>query len=87
MLAFLWGVLILCEHEKNSVIYKYLIDVINIQYYNQRYIDFYERREYMKTSVIGATGYGGVELLRLLAHHPELEVASIHSFFANGGTD
>ncbi len=38
----------------------------------------------MKTSVIGATGYGGVELLRLLAHHPELEVASIHSFSQTG---
>ena len=39
LLAFLWGALRLLEHEKNSVIYKYLIDVINIQYYNQRYID------------------------------------------------
>ncbi|MFD3447843.1 N-acetyl-gamma-glutamyl-phosphate reductase [Microbacteriaceae bacterium 4G12] len=33
----------------------------------------------MKTSVIGATGYGGVELLRLLVSHPHLEISSIHS--------
>jgi len=31
----------------------------------------------MKTGVVGASGYTGVELLRLLAGHPELEVAVV----------
>jgi N-acetyl-gamma-glutamyl-phosphate reductase len=31
----------------------------------------------MKAGVIGASGYTGVELMRLLAGHPELEVASV----------
>jgi N-acetyl-gamma-glutamyl-phosphate reductase len=38
----------------------------------------------MKTSIIGATGYGGVELIRLLAHHPHLEIASLHAFSQTG---
>lgn len=38
----------------------------------------------MKTSIIGATGYGGVELLRLLAHHPHLEITSLHAFSQTG---
>ena len=35
----------------------------------------------MKTRVgiIGATGYTGVELLRLLLHHPEVEVTALTS--------
>lgn len=33
----------------------------------------------MKVSVIGATGYAGVELLRLLKNHPEAEVVHITS--------
>ncbi len=33
----------------------------------------------MKVSVIGATGYAGVELLRLLNNHPEAEVVHITS--------
>ena len=32
----------------------------------------------MRASVIGATGYAGVELLRLLDGHPEAEIATIH---------
>ena len=31
----------------------------------------------MKAGIIGASGYTGVELLRLLAHHPALEVATV----------
>ncbi|MCP8966994.1 N-acetyl-gamma-glutamyl-phosphate reductase [Ectobacillus ponti] len=38
----------------------------------------------MKTAIIGATGYGGIELLRLLMHHPVLKVSSIHSFSQTG---
>ncbi len=36
----------------------------------------------MKVSVIGATGYTGVELVRLLAEHPEVEINALtsHSF-------
>ncbi len=33
----------------------------------------------MKVSIIGATGYGGIELIRLLQHHPYMHVASVHS--------
>lgn len=33
----------------------------------------------MKVSIIGATGYGGIELIRLLQHHPHMHVASVHS--------
>ena len=33
----------------------------------------------MKVSVIGATGYAGAELLRILAGHPQVEIAHITS--------
>ncbi|WP_075981454.1 N-acetyl-gamma-glutamyl-phosphate reductase [Bacillus massilinigeriensis] len=33
----------------------------------------------MKASIIGTTGYGGVELLRILHSHPEFEIHSVHS--------
>ena len=33
----------------------------------------------IKTAVIGAAGYTGGELLRLLVHHPQVEVSYIHS--------
>ena len=33
----------------------------------------------MKVSVIGTTGYGGVELLRILHSHPVFNIQSIHS--------
>ncbi|GIN62941.1 N-acetyl-gamma-glutamyl-phosphate reductase [Robertmurraya siralis] len=33
----------------------------------------------MKISIIGTTGYGGVELLRILHHHPVFKIQSIHS--------
>ena len=33
----------------------------------------------MKVSVIGTTGYGGVELLRILERHPVFHIQSIHS--------
>ena len=33
----------------------------------------------IKTGVVGGTGYTGVELLRLLATHPEVELAVITS--------
>ncbi|MBC1500867.1 N-acetyl-gamma-glutamyl-phosphate reductase [Listeria weihenstephanensis] len=36
----------------------------------------------MKVSIIGATGYGGLELLRLLHQHPHVEIVSLHSFSA-----
>lgn len=38
----------------------------------------------MKASVIGATGYAGVELLRLLEGHPEAEIAAITSESSTG---
>ena len=33
----------------------------------------------MKVAIIGTTGYGGVELLRILNTHPEFQIQSIHS--------
>ena len=33
----------------------------------------------MKVSIIGTTGYGGAELIRILHNHPEFEIQSIHS--------
>ncbi|MBY0121046.1 N-acetyl-gamma-glutamyl-phosphate reductase [Bacillus sp. S/N-304-OC-R1] len=33
----------------------------------------------MKVSIIGTTGYGGAELLRILQRHPEFHIQSIHS--------
>lgn len=33
----------------------------------------------MKTSIIGTTGYGGLELLRILHRHPVFKIQSIHS--------
>lgn len=38
----------------------------------------------IKASIVGGTGYTGVELLRLLAMHPEVEVASITSRSESG---
>lgn len=32
----------------------------------------------MKVAIVGATGYGGLELIRLLKHHPEAEIVSLH---------
>lgn len=34
----------------------------------------------MKVAIIGATGYGGIELIRLLQHHPYFSIVSLHSF-------
>ncbi|ABS23062.1 N-acetyl-gamma-glutamyl-phosphate reductase [Bacillus cytotoxicus] len=34
----------------------------------------------MKVAIIGATGYGGIELIRLLQQHPYFSIVSIHSF-------
>lgn len=39
-----------------------------------------------KVGVIGATGYAGVELLRLLSAHPEVEIAAISSVSFAGQT-
>lgn len=38
----------------------------------------------IRVSIVGGTGYTGVELLRLLAMHPEVEVADITSRSASG---
>lgn len=35
--------------------------------------------EAMNVSIIGTTGYGGAELLRILHRHPEFKIQSIHS--------
>ncbi|MDT2595761.1 N-acetyl-gamma-glutamyl-phosphate reductase [Enterococcus dongliensis] len=33
----------------------------------------------MKVSIIGVTGYSGIELVRILSRHPNVEICSIHS--------
>lgn len=38
----------------------------------------------MKVSIIGVTGYSGVELVRILLQHPKVEIVSIHSHSQNG---
>lgn len=38
----------------------------------------------MKAAIIGATGYGGADLIRLLKNHPEVEVSSVHSSSQQG---
>ncbi|CAM4042942.1 N-acetyl-gamma-glutamyl-phosphate reductase [Bacillus manliponensis] len=38
----------------------------------------------MKVAIIGATGYGGIELLRLLTQHPQFTITSVHSFSGTG---
>ncbi|WP_010283390.1 N-acetyl-gamma-glutamyl-phosphate reductase [Bacillus timonensis] len=38
----------------------------------------------MKAAIIGVTGYGGIELLRLLANHPVIDVHSIHTSSQTG---
>jgi N-acetyl-gamma-glutamyl-phosphate reductase len=38
-----------------------------------------EETEVIKAAIVGGTGYTGVELLRLLAKHPQVEVTVITS--------
>lgn len=38
----------------------------------------------MRIAIVGATGYGGAELIRLLNHHPEVEIVSLHSSSQQG---
>jgi len=40
--------------------------------------------EKVKVAIIGSTGYGGVELIRLLASHPQVEVTSVISSSSAG---
>ncbi|WP_096198982.1 N-acetyl-gamma-glutamyl-phosphate reductase [Bacillus sp. FJAT-45350] len=38
----------------------------------------------MRAAIIGATGYGGAELIRLLHNHPEVTLSSVHSSSQQG---
>ncbi len=38
----------------------------------------------MKAAIIGATGYGGAELIRLLHYHPDVTLQSFHSSSQEG---
>ncbi|MBU8908345.1 N-acetyl-gamma-glutamyl-phosphate reductase [Desertibacillus haloalkaliphilus] len=38
----------------------------------------------MNAAIIGATGYGGADLIRLLHNHPEVELSSVHSSSQQG---
>lgn len=44
-----------------------------------KYAIVFRKEKGMKVSIIGTTGYGGVELLRILHSHPEFDIHSIHS--------
>jgi N-acetyl-gamma-glutamyl-phosphate reductase len=39
----------------------------------------------LRAAIVGSTGYGGVELIRLLVHHPKVEVTSVVSSSSAGG--
>lgn len=38
------------------------------------------RSGFLKISIIGATGYSGLELIRLLESHSKVEIFSLHSY-------
>ncbi|WP_411343949.1 N-acetyl-gamma-glutamyl-phosphate reductase [Paenibacillus sp. WLX1005] len=38
----------------------------------------------LKVAIVGSTGYGGVELIRFLQHHPQVEIASVISASSSG---
>ena len=38
------------------------------------------RSGFLKVSIIGATGYSGLELIRLLESHSKVEIFSLHSY-------
>src|SRR5699024_8509504 len=38
----------------------------------------------MKAAIIGATGYGGAELVRILHRHPKVSIHSIHATSMHG---
>lgn len=40
----------------------------------------------MKVSIIGATGYGGLELIRLLHQHSSVDIVTLHSFSTQSET-
>lgn len=42
-------------------------------------VNFWTGDDYLKVSIVGATGYGGLELIRLIRNHPHLEIASLHT--------
>src|SRR3546814_5292294 len=48
-------------------------------YHRQLSSGFVEGRYMVKVGIVGGTGYTGVELLRLLAQHPQAEVVVITS--------
>lgn len=38
----------------------------------------------LRIAIVGSTGYGGVELIRLLEHHPQVEITSVISSSSSG---
>src|SRR5699024_12340266 len=38
----------------------------------------------MKAAIIGATGYGGAELIRILHNHPHVSIHSVHATRESG---
>src|SRR5215510_10846686 len=48
-------------------------------YHRQLSNRFFEGQVMIKVGVVGGTGYTGVELLRLLAQHPQCELRAITS--------
>lgn len=42
------------------------------------------KNEKIKVGIIGATGYAGIELLRILLNHPNVELAALGSVSFEG---
>ncbi len=61
-----------------SIIYKNTIDFIFIHNYNGEY-NFIKGDIKMKVGIMGATGYGGLELVRFLSMHPEISGMNFYS--------
>ncbi|QCT04548.1 N-acetyl-gamma-glutamyl-phosphate reductase [Paenibacillus algicola] len=40
--------------------------------------------QHIRVAIVGSTGYGGVELIRLLQHHPNVEITSVISSSSSG---
>lgn len=55
-----------------------------IRSYNNSYYKSMERMKNLKVGIIGANGYSGAELIRILHHHPEVELSFMASHSTSG---
>jgi N-acetyl-gamma-glutamyl-phosphate reductase len=69
--------LIQIYQEKNNLIYAFSEQIEIIKPKQHLYIQ--QGKEMIKVGIVGGTGYTGVELLRLLAAHPQVQLTAITS--------